>query len=260
MGVFSGTDSCEHLQNLSSVNMRVSRPSLVSSLLLLLITLKAAHADSGERSVLEAELNDDAENEIEETQTIESNETVEVIANEPSDKIKEENIDKCDKCLKSTFRYRHDGFCGKCVSNNIIDVNEQQEINDAMRCKKCKKPKFRSRHLLFCTDNCHEEIPTTTTSTSTSTVASTTQETTTAAAKIKSNSNNVKEDKIRFQNRENKQRRRDQKRKEKQQRKLLKKQKKKNGETETDYSEAVRLGPLGNVLKYLIVANTWKGE
>merc|ERR1712008_404937 len=116
--------------------------------------------------------------------------------------IKEENIDKCDKCLKSTFRYRHDGVCGKCVSNNINDVNEQQEINDAMRCKKCKKPKFRSRHLLFCTDNCHEEIPTTTTSTSTSTVASTTQGITTAAAsKIKSSSNNVKDDKIRFKNR-----------------------------------------------------------
>merc|ERR1711892_907858 len=126
----------------------------VSSLLLLLITLTAAHADSGERSVLEAELDDDAENEIEEAQTIESNETVEVIANEPSDKIKEENIDKCSKCLKSTFRYRHDGFCGKCFKQGYIDMTEQQAINTAIRCKKCSKWKNKSRNVLFCSESC----------------------------------------------------------------------------------------------------------
>ena len=209
--------------------------------------------------MLEVELNNESENEIEEAKPTEISETVEVIANEPSNKIKEENIEKCDKCLKSTFRYRHDGFCGKCVSNNIIDVNEQQEINDAMRCKKCKKPKFRSRHLLFCTDNCYEETVTTSTSTTRSSELTTTSKTTTTPPYIKSDSDNVDDEIKRFKNREKKQKRREQKRKEKQQRKLLKKQQKKSGQI-TDYDEAVRLGPLGNVLKYLIVANTWKDE
>merc|ERR1712117_213054 len=106
----------------------------------------------------EVELNNESENEIEEAKPTEISETVEVIANEPSNKIKEENIEKCDKCLKSTFRYRHDGFCGKCVSNNIIDVNEQQEINDAMRCRKCRKLKFRSRNALLCSDICQADV------------------------------------------------------------------------------------------------------
>ena len=210
------------------------------------------------------------EKESDDTQTIKAIEDVEVTANEPSDTIKDENIDKCDKCLKSTFRYRHDGFCGKCVSNNIIDVNEQQEINDAMRCKKCMKPKFRSRHLLFCSDNCYEEMKTTTTSTSTVPPSTTSQTTTTAAPKKSEMSNQdsntnkkIKVDKYKNKgkdepsknkNKEKKQKRREQKRKEKQERKLLK-QKKKYGQT-TD-SDVEPLGPLGNVLKYLIVANTW---
>merc|ERR1712083_486005 len=254
---FSGQYSCEHLDKLSSREMRVSR---LSPLILLIFTSTAISDDAAERNVLEVELTNESENEIEEAKPTEITETVEVIANEPSDKIKAENIEKCDKCLKSTFRYRHDGFCGKCVSNNIIDVNEQQEINDAMRCKKCKKPKFRSRHLLFCTDNCYEETVTTSTSTTRSSELTTTSKTTpTPPPYIKSDTDIVEDEMIRFKNRAKKQKRREQKRKEKQQRKLLKKQKKKSGQL-SDYDEAVRLGPLGNVLKYLIVANTWKDE
>merc|ERR1712179_342184 len=236
MGVFSGQYSCEQLDNLSSREMRVSRLSRISSLLLLIFTSTAICDDTAERNALEVESNNESENEIDGVKPTEITETVEVIANEPSDKIKAENIEKCDKCLKSTFRYRHDGFCGKCVSNNIIDVNEQQEINDAMRCKKCKKPKFRSRHLLFCTDNCYEETATTSTSTTRSSELTTTKKTTTTPPPyIKSDTDNEEDDMIRFKNRE----------------------KKKSGQL-INYDEAVRLGPLGNVLKYLIVANTWK--
>merc|ERR1712083_345497 len=254
---FSGQYSCEHLDKLSSREMRVSR---LSPLILLIFTSAAISDDAAERNVLEVELTNESENEIEEAKPTDITETVEVIANEPSDKIKAENIEKCDKCLKSTSRYRHDGFCGKCVSNNIIDVNEQQEINDAMRCKKCKKPKFRSRHLLFCTDNCYEETVTTSTSTTRSSELTTTSKTTpTPPPYVKSDTDIVEDEMIRFKNRAKKQKRREQKRKEKQQRKLLKKQKKKSGQL-SDYDEAVRLGPLGNVLKYLIVANTWKDE
>jgi len=227
---------------------------------MLILRSQIVHAQGAERSALEVETaQEDMEDapKIEETQT-DANidaETIEIIANEPSDKIKDENIEKCDKCLKSTFRYRHDGFCGKCVSNNIIDVNEQQAINDAMRCKKCRKPKFRSRHLLFCIDNCNAAEITSTTrkpSTSTTTKATTTRRTTTEKWTT-ANYENMKK----FKNREEKQRRREQKRREKQKRKELKQKRKKEGVRDED-PDAVKLGPLGNVLKYLIVANTWE--
>jgi len=251
--------------------MRVSWTLTICLPLLLLSTFTNANSDLVERSALEIEY-ETATELIEEESEDNDNEDVEVTAFEPSDKIKAENIDKCDKCLKSTFRYRHDGFCGKCVSNSIIDVNEQQEINDAMRCKKCTKPKFRSRHLLFCSDNCYEEVKSTTTTTTTTT---TTPSTTSEQPKVKvssfsamkntvpnmktKNQIKVKEDKNKSKNKEMKQKRRDQRRKEKKQRKLMK-QKNKSGQTfeNADSSEAAKLGPLGNVLKYLIVANTWK--
>merc|ERR1712105_65825 len=53
-----------------------------------------------------------------------------ITADEPGQEIKEENIFKCHKCLKNQFRYRHDSFCGKCVTQDIIDVNEQEKLNN----------------------------------------------------------------------------------------------------------------------------------
>ena len=49
VSVFSGTDSCEHLPNLSSVAMRVSRLFSFSSLLLLIATIASVFADNVER-------------------------------------------------------------------------------------------------------------------------------------------------------------------------------------------------------------------
>ena len=44
------------------------------------------------------------------------NEITEIHADEPSADVKPQNIPKCIKCLKNSFRFRHDGFCGKCVT------------------------------------------------------------------------------------------------------------------------------------------------
>ena len=64
---------------------------------------------------------------------------------------------QCDKCLKLTFRYRHTGFCGKCVKNNYIDPKEQDQLSQAQHCSKCGKTKFRARYQLFCATNCPSE-------------------------------------------------------------------------------------------------------
>merc|ERR1711936_867017 len=151
--------------------------------LLVLLTLTTATTQRIDIGVVEVEGSGQGEIveilETVETEDIDQTGDIAVTADEPSNQIKPENIDKCDKCLKSTFRYRHDGFCGKCVANNIIDVNEQQRLNDAMRCKKCRKPKFRSRHLLFCSDTCPDQPTTPATTTTITTSTSTTTASTT---------------------------------------------------------------------------------
>merc|ERR1712227_529645 len=52
-------------------------------------------------------------------------------AQESSDTIKPQNRDKCDKCLKMSFRYRHGNFCSKCDSNNFLNNNTNNNINNA---------------------------------------------------------------------------------------------------------------------------------
>merc|ERR1712083_213141 len=59
---------------------------------------------------------------------------------------------------KNSFRYRHDGFCGKCVKQDVIDVAEQEELDSAVKCRKCSKPKFRSRNALLCSDICQADV------------------------------------------------------------------------------------------------------
>merc|ERR1712080_39998 len=84
---------------------------------------------------------------------------VTVTAEDSSETIKGENFNKCFKCLKSSFRYRHDGFCGKCVQQKVIEVTEQERLDD-VRCSKCDKPKFRGRNSLFCSDICDVTVET----------------------------------------------------------------------------------------------------
>merc|ERR1711902_371115 len=99
------------------------------------------------------EKDEDVEEEI-----AEEVEDIVITAEDTSEKIKEENVGKCSKCLKSSFRYRHDGFCGKCVDLEVIDVDEQEELEGAIKCRKCRKPKFRSRNALLCSDICQADV------------------------------------------------------------------------------------------------------
>jgi len=180
-----------------------------------------------------------------------------ITANEPTNTIKEENIFKCQKCLKNQFRYRHDGFCGKCVIHDIIDVQEQEKLNTAIRCKKCQKVKFRSRNTLFCTAGCDVRVE----------QPKTTKKVTTTEKIVVDLERNGEKDEFK-KKKEKKKAEREQRRKEKQQRKLEKKRKR-FGLT-TNFSEPTvqdtpAKDPLdsevdvwGEILKVLVIANTWQ--
>jgi len=170
-------------------------------------------------------------------------------AQESSDTIKPQNRDKCDKCLKMSFRYRHGNFCSKCVSNNLLDVEEQDKLDNAVRCKKCKKLKFRTRHTLFCSATCPSTAPvilrtsSTTTSTTSTTFRSTTEEF--LSNDIFSSEDMSKEDRrqMKHQRREERRRERERRRNDKSKRPVKVKEH--------------ELGPLGTFLKSIIIANTF---
>merc|ERR1711962_686045 len=180
-----------------------------------------------------------------------------ITANEPTNTIKEENIFKCQKCLKNQFCYRHDGFCGKCVIHDIIDVQEQEKLNTAIRCKKCQKVKFRSRNTLFCTAGCDAGVE----------QPKTTKKATTTEKIVVDLERSEEKDEFK-KKKEKKKAEREQRRKEKQQRKLEKKRKR-FGLT-TNFSEPTvqntpAKDPLdpdvdvwGEILKVLVIANTWE--
>ena len=195
-----------------------------------------------------------------------------ITAEDASEQIKEENVGKCSKCLKNSFRYRHDGFCGKCVNLDVIAVAEQEQLEGAIKCRKCNKPKFRSRNALLCSDICQADIelpvPIATKATPIKF-----QEKEEIVKKEIVKKDTLMEKKEEKQAKKNKKKEaREKRRKEKQERKLAKKNKKfgyppnSQGWSVTSESSeassssedpAVTLGPLGQLFQALIVANTW---
>jgi len=194
----------------------------------------------------------------EESETVEvTNEAMEedsdgdavVTAEDSSNMVKPENRDKCDKCLKMSFRYRHDNFCSKCLSNNLINEEEQTKLDDIIRCKKCRKTKFSTRHALFCAQTCPSSSPpetmTTTMAPATTTVFINDYYNTYNHAKLNAETFVAmsKEEKRRM-----KYKKREERRKERERRRQQKEKK---------VIQAPELGPLGNLLKSIIVANTF---
>jgi len=153
-----------------------------------------------------------------------------------SDQIKPQNIEKCDKCLKLTFRYRHPGFCGKCLTNNYIDPEEQQQLGEAQHCSKCRKTKFRSRYQLFCATECSAEDE--------------------VKPSVQTELPDLAEPQSTFRGepmshkRALKMKARAERRKERENRRMEKKKKKSS-------PDVAQLGPLGSILRAIIQANTW---
>jgi hypothetical protein len=166
-------------------------------------------------------------------------------------------VGKCNKCLNSSFRYRHDGFCGKCVHQDVIDVHEQEELDGAVKCRKCNKSKFRARNALMCSKVCAVKVePPIVTNIITS------------SEKVKDNKE-MSQKSHKKRKKSQKKEEREKRRKEKQQRKLAKKNKKFGYNTDfvgatnqnkvTTAAEAqASLGPWGELLKAIIIQNTWK--
>lgn len=190
-----------------------------------------------------------------------------VTADEPVPTIKEDNVIKCSKCLKNSFRYRHDGFCGKCVHQDIINVHEQEKIaEEAVKCYKCARQKFRARNVLLCSDICDVkvELPI-----PTEVVPVEKYKEVKEAVKVVTKKKKYEEmEKPKKKNQKHEER--EKRRKEKQQRKLEKKNKKfvyaptpvawtsQNLETTNPTgAQMAQLNPLGHLLKAIIVANTW---
>merc|ERR1712037_289975 len=184
---------------------------------------------------------------------VEDDGDVVITAEDTSEQIKEENVAKCSKCLKNSFRYRHDGFCGKCVNLDVIAVAEQEQLEGAIKCRKCSKPKFRSRNALLCSDICQADIelpvPIATKATPIKFQEKEKEEMSIVKKEI------VKKDTLM----------------EKKEEKQAKKNKKfgyppnspgwavtsESSEVSTSSEDPVALGPLGQLFQALIVANTW---
>jgi len=197
-----------------------------------------------------------------------------VTAEESVDTIKEENMDKCSKCLKSSFRYRHDGFCGKCVLQDVIDVEEQQKLdNAAVKCHKCTKSKFLSRNALLCSDVCNvkPELPLPTNNvplekyqvkkTEEKKATKVTLDKTKKMKETEVNNVEVEKSDLKSFNKNKKRMEREKKEKAKEQRKLEKRNKKFGynpvAPSQPDGHTAT-LGPLGQIIKAIVIANTWR--
>jgi len=213
---------------------------------------------------------------VDETADDEDEDDVVITADDASEQIKEENVPKCSKCLKNSFRYRHDGFCGKCVNQDVIDVAEQEQLEGAIKCRKCSKPKFRSRNALLCSDICQADIelpvPIATKATPIKFQEKEKEEEMSIVKKEIVKKDTLMEKKEEKQAKKSKKKEaREKRRKEKQERKLAKKNKKfgyppnspgwtvtsESSKVSTSSEDPVALGPLGYLFQALIVANTW---
>jgi len=192
------------------------------------------------------------------------------------------NKKKCQKCLRSHYRARHDEFCASCDEGEA-QVEKDEESASSMpnkRCHKCARKNFRARNEDFCTEECS----------SVDTVNDKKKET---KVKKKNKNNvssekNVSEDKVESDESEaddvedsgddetttitvqeeadkkNKNKKKNQrlKNKEKSKKKHNKKHKNKKVDDtkiniEEDKKETVKLGPLENLIRFLIKTNTY---
>ncbi|XP_023338578.1 cilia- and flagella-associated protein 251 [Eurytemora carolleeae] len=176
--------------------------------------------------------------------------------------IKEENVEKCQKCLKPTFKFKHEAFCGKCAAQKIIDAEEAEELSDAIQCKKCLKAKYKARHEEFCSNECvdmeeEKEVE--------KKVEEKEEEIVTESVKMvdAEEDEEKEEEEVEASSTENQVNK-----KNKNKRKKNKNQNKKNANKfttemdeekveETTTMKIVELGPLGNLIKALVVQNTW---
>merc|ERR1719460_221657 len=72
---------------------------------------------------------------------------------------------KCQKCFRSAFRARHSEFCDGCGSSEA-DAKPLEKDGDRLRrkCRRCSNSKFAEKHQNFCTIRCKDLQQSSTTS------------------------------------------------------------------------------------------------
>merc|ERR1712083_1191025 len=46
-----------------------------------------------------------------------------------------DNLDRCHKCAKPSFKFKKEFYCSKCVQQGVITVEEEKPVH----CRKCRK-------------------------------------------------------------------------------------------------------------------------
>jgi len=192
------------------------------------------------------------------------------------------NKKKCQKCLRSHYRARHDEFCTSCDEGEA-QVEKEEESASPMpnkRCHKCARKNFRARNEAFCTEECSSDVTVNDKKKETKVKKknknNVTSEKNVSGDKVKSDESEADEVEdsgddetttVSLQeeaDKKNKNKKKNQrlKNKDKSKKKHNKKHKnKKVDETENnveeDKKETVKLGPLENLIRFLIKTNTY---
>ena len=130
---------------------------------------------------------------------------------EEEDKTEEFESKNCHKCHKASYKYRKVDFCGKCITNGLVKI---QDSDKNLHCKKCKKSKFRQKNEDYCEKKCPKY---------------TMKETESDEDSIGSLGSQIE----------------------------LEEELTTMSPTSEVDSEGYKLGPLGSLLKFLVVSNTW---
>merc|ERR1711956_62738 len=157
---------------------------------------------------------------------------------------------KCQKCARSTWRARHDDFCEQCSAEDIQPASLLNKNADRLKkkCRRCVRPQFAARHQEFCdSETCEGLI-----------IISTTTLTTEPTPTPEPEHRPIEEGDLKKKVKKNK------KKKEKKKGKKKEKKNKKQGiEVDDSVSDTPLakpekdLGPLENLIKYLIQTNTF---
>lgn len=211
--------------------------------------------------------------------------------NEPNPEmtVTKEHKARCQKCVKINYKFNHEDFCMKCLDKGLIEKANKETV--AIQCKKCQKRKFNERHEEFCKTDCitdtegsednvnamkdvgetGAEIEATTEKMSQDDVAEVMEETTlemTTTEKMElitddisekneeTKKNNLKKRKNKNKKNRNK-KNKTKKNKSKVENEPVEEEAETMDATDDKIEEQNQLGLLGNILKAIVVQNTW---
>merc|ERR1712080_797160 len=76
-------------------------------------------------------------------------------ADKNEEKPMEEQEDKCKKCARSGFRARHQSLCHSC--GDVAETESPHEKKIKRKCQKCSNKKWMENHKDFCRNKCGKQ-------------------------------------------------------------------------------------------------------